>query len=399
MGMTGRMTIKLLAAADAVLQSVVQGSPGVPGVVAVATDRDGNIYEGAAGVRAHGVAAPMTLDTVFSIYSATKPITATAVLQLVEAGRLDLDAPAKEYVPAIGTVQVMDGYDAAGALRLRAPKRDITTRMLLLHTAGFGYDFCNEHYQKLALASGRTRLTAGPETLLTPLLFDPGEQWMYGANIEWAGLILEKITGQRLGDYMREHVLAPLGMHDTGFAVTPAMGERLATLHQRQEDGGMVAQHRTELPPAPDWDRGGGGLYSTALDYAKFMRMWLGDGAGVLKPETVRMAVQNGLGDIKVKMLPGVMPHLSNDAEFFPGMPKSWALSFMINDEDAPTGRPAGSLAWAGLGNLYFWIDRKTGVAGFWATQILPFVDPASLDGFYAFETAVYGQAAGSTPL
>ena len=131
-------------------------------------------------------------------------------------------------------------------------------------------------------------------------------------------------------------------------------------------------------------------MFSTVGDYAKFMRMWLNDGSGVLQPETVRMAVRNGLGDIKVRKLPGIMPHLSHDAEFFPGMPKSWALSFMINDEDAPTGRPEGSLAWAGLGNLYFWIDRATGVAGFWATQILPFVDPASLDGFYAFETAVY---------
>ncbi|MDT7953549.1 MAG: serine hydrolase domain-containing protein, partial [Acetobacteraceae bacterium] len=238
------------------------------------------------------------------------------------------------------------------------------------------------------------RLTAGPETLLTPLLFDPGTQWEYGANIEWAGLILEAITGQRLGDYLREHVLAPLGMHDTAFAVTPVMGERLATLHQRGE-AGLEPQHRTELPPPPEWDRGGGGLYSTPQDYAKFMRLWLGDGDGVLKPETVRMAVQNGLGDIKVKMLPGIMPHLSHDAEFFPGMPKSWALSFMINDEKAPTGRQPGSLAWAGLGNLYFWIDRTTGVAGFWATQILPFVDPASLGGFYAFETAVYETLAG----
>ena len=377
-------------ALDDILARTVAASPGVPGVVAAVTDRERTIYEGAAGYRAQGIGAPMTPDTVFLIYSATKPITATAMLQLVEAGRLDLDAPAKDYVPSIGTVQVIDGVDAAGALRLRAPKRDITTRMLLLHTAGFGYDFCSVHYRDLARAAGRARLTAGPETLLTPLLFDPGERWQYGANIEWAGLILEAITGQRLGDYTRDHVLAPLGMHDTAYAVSPAMGERLATLHQREADGTLTPQHRTELPPPPDWDRGGGGLYSTAQDYAKFMRMWLGDGGGVLKPETIRMAVQNGLGEIKVQMLPGVMPLLSNEAEFFPGLSKSWALSFMVNDEPAPTGRSAGSLAWAGLANLYFWIDRRKGVAGFWGTQILPFIDPASLGGYYAFETAVY---------
>ena len=381
---------ELQAAGDHTLAHAIEGRPGIHGVVAVATDRHGNIYEGAAGQRAQGVDAPMTLDTVFAIYSATKPITATAVLQLVEAGRLDLEAPAADYIPALGTVQVLDGYDAAGTPILRAPKRAITLRMLLTHTAGFGYDFCNPHYRKLAELSGRPRLTDGPETLLTPLLFDPGERWEYGANIEWAGLILEAVTGQRLGTYLREHVLDPLGMNDTGFSLTGSMGERLATVHQRGADDGLIPMHRAELPPPPTWDRGGGGMYSTALDYARFMRMWLGDGGGVLRPETVRMASQNAMGALKVTMLPGVMTHLSNDAEFFPGMPKSWGLSFMINDHDAPTGRPAGSLAWAGLANVYFWIDRTTGVAGFWATQVLPFVDPAAINGFHAFETAIY---------
>jgi len=140
---------------------------------------------------------------------------------------------------------------------------------------------------------------------------------------------------------------------------------------------------------------GGHGLYSTALDYAKFIRMWLNDGQGprgrVLKKETVEMAAKNGLpGNMKIKGLPGVIPSLSNYAEFFPGMPKSWALTFMINEKDAPTGRPAGSLAWAGLANLYYWIDRKNGCGGFWATQILPFADPASVGGYIDFETAVY---------
>ncbi len=384
------MTSELQAAGDRALAKAVDGTPGVPGVVAIATDRHGTLYEGAAGVRAQGMDAPMTLDTVFAIYSATKPITATAVLQLVETGRLELDAPAKDYIPALGTVQVLDGYDAADTPILRAPKRDITLRMLLTHTAGFGYDFCDPHYRRLAELSGRARLTDGPETLLTPLLFDPGQRWQYGANIEWAGLIVEALTGQRLGTYLRQHVLDPLGMADTGFSLTGTMGERLATVHQRSPDGTLTAAHRTALPPPPTWDRGGGGMYSTAPDYARFMRMWLGDGSGVLQPETVRMAAQNAMGDLKVTMLPGVMRHLSNDAEFFPGMPKSWGLSFMINDEAAPTGRAAGSLAWAGLANLYFWIDRTKGVAGFWASQVLPFVDPAAIDAFTAFETATY---------
>ena len=140
---------------------------------------------------------------------------------------------------------------------------------------------------------------------------------------------------------------------------------------------------------------GGHGLYATVGDYCRFIRMWLNDGDGehgrVLKPETVRMAEKNGLGDKKVKLLPGVIPALSNDAEFFPGLSKSWALTFMINDEEAPTGRPAGALGWAGLANLFYWIDRQNGFGGFWATQVLPFADPVSFGGYMDFETAVYG--------
>jgi methyl acetate hydrolase len=110
----------------------------------------------------------------------------------------------------------------------------------------------------------------------------------------------------------------------------------------------------------------------------------------VLKPETVAMAEKNALGDKKIAMLPGVIPTLSNDAEFFPGLSKSWALSFMVNDAQAPTGRPAGALGWAGLANLFYWIDRKNGYGGFWATQILPFADAVSFGGYMKFETAFY---------
>ena len=149
-----------------------------------------------------------------------------------------------------------------------------------------------------------------------------------------------------------------------------------------------------ELPQNPEVHMGGHGLYSTVGDYMRFIRMWLNDGAGengrVLKKETILAAEKNGLGDKKIKMLPGVIPSLSNDAEFFPGMPKSWALTFMINDVAAPTGRPAGALAWAGLANLYYWIDRQNGIGGYWATQILPFADTTSVTGYIDFETAAY---------
>ena len=204
--------------------------------------------------------------------------------------------------------------------------------------------------------------------------------------------MIEAIAGKRLGEVFGVH-LEPLGMRDTTFELTDVLRQRVAGMHARNADGSLAPMD-FELPSEPEVHMGGHGLYSTVGDYMRFIRMWLNDGNGehgrVLKAETVRMAEKNHLGDKKVTMLPGVIPSLSNDAEFFPGLSKSWALTFMINDEEAPTGRPAGALGWAGLANLFYWIDRRNGFGGFWATQILPFGDPVSFIGYMDFETAFY---------
>jgi methyl acetate hydrolase len=265
--------------------------------------------------------------------------------------------------------------------------------MLLLHTAGLGYDFFNETYNRLAREKGQPSVvTATRAALMTPLLFDPGEQWEYGSNIDWCGLVIEAITGNRLGDVFRTRIFEPVGMHDTAFTLTDAMRRRIAGMHARNPDGSIAAID-FELPADPEIHMGGHGLYATVGDYMRFIRMWLNDGDGeygrVLKPETIRMAEKNQLGGKKIKMLPGIIGALSNDAEFFPGLSKSWALT-LVNDEPTPTGRPAGALGWAGLANLFYWIDRRNGFGGFWATQILPFADPASFSGYIDFETAIY---------
>ncbi|WP_316225071.1 MULTISPECIES: serine hydrolase domain-containing protein [unclassified Bradyrhizobium] len=388
------MSTSFGAAADAVLHDVATSTPGVPGVVAMVTDRYRNIYEGAAGKRRLDQPADMTTDSIFAIFSTTKAITGTAVLQLVEEGRLDLDAPAKRYAPEIGKLQVIDGFDAEGEPILRAPKRDITTRMLMTHTAGLSYDFINHTYNRLAQEKGQPSvITATKACLMTPLLFDPGERWDYGTNLDWCGQIVEAITGKRLGEIFKTRIFEPLGITEMTFELTDEMRQRLAGVHARNADGSLTPMD-FELPANPEVQMGGHGLYGTIGDYMRFIRMWLNDGAGehgrVLKAETVRMAEQNHLGDKKVTPITGVIPSLCNDAEFFPGQSKSWALSFMINDEQAPTGRPAGSLGWAGLANLFYWIDRQNGFGGFWATQILPFGDPTSFMGYINFETAFY---------
>lgn len=377
--------------ADDILNQTVSATPGV---VAMVTDRDGNLYEGAAGVRRLDRPDPMTTDSVFALFSTTKAITSTAALQLVEEGKLDLEAPASRYAPDIGQLQVIEGFELDGEPRLRAPKRDVTTKDLLLHRAGFGYDFFNETYKRLAEEKDQPSvITASKAALMTPLLFDPGEKWEYGSNIDWLGQVIEGITGKRLGQVFQRRIFEPLGMTETSFELTDPIRKRLAGMHQRASDGKLEAND-FELPGDPEVHMGGHGLYGTVGDYMRFIRMWLNDGRGehgqVLRPETVAMAENNHLGDLKVTMLPGVIPTLSNDAEFFPGQSKSWCYGFMVNNEEAPTGRPAGALGWAGLANLFYWIDRRNGFGGFWATQILPFGDPASFGGYMAFESKAY---------
>ena len=394
------MATDFKAAADAILNGVVTSDPRVPGVVAMLTDRERNVYEGAAGKRQLDKDDEMSTDSTFALFSTTKAITGTAVLQLVEDGKLDLDAPAKDYAPDIGSLKVIEGFDESGQPRLRAPKRDVTTRMLMLHTAGFGYDFFSETYNRLAQEQGQASvITASKASLMTPLLFDPGEEWQYGTNIDWCGQVVEGITGKRLGEVFETRIFGPLGIRDMTFEINDSIRQRLAGMHARNADGSLTLME-FELTATPEVHMGGHGLYGTVGDYMRFIRMWLNDGQGehgrVLKAETVRMAEKNHLGDKKVTMLPGVIPSLSNDAEFFPGLSKSWSFSFMVNDEEAPTGRPAGALGWAGLANLFYWIDRKNGYGGFWATQILPFGDPASFGGYLDFETAFYAQLAQS---
>jgi CubicO group peptidase (beta-lactamase class C family) len=366
----------------------------VPGVVALAADDGGVLYQGAWGMRELGAAAPMTLDTVMWIASMTKAVTSVAVMQLVEQGRIGLDEPLGDRIPGLASVQVLQGFDDDGVPHLRAAHRSVTLRRLLTHTAGFAYHIWNGETRRYLDYAGIPRIGERKTvTLGTPVVFEPGERFEYGINIDWVGKIVEHLSGQSLDDYFREHILDPLGMHDTGFLLRPEQRSRLAGLHERQSDGSFQVI-AIEEPQQPEFFEGGGGLYSTGTDYLRFLRMLLGagqlDGVRVLRPETVAEMGQNQIGDLSVGRLTTVMPASSNDVEFFPGMDKKWGLACMITTEDAPTGRSAGSLAWGGLANTYYWIDPTGRVTGLLMTQILPFADACVLDLFERFERGIY---------
>lgn len=378
---------------DSLLQSgVADGS--VPGVTAAVTDRDGLIYESGFGERAIDSGIAMTADSVGWIASMTKAITGTAAMQLVEQGKIDLDEPAGTWAPYLAEAQVLEGFGENNKPVLRAPKRPITLRHLLTHTAGFGYANWDISIKRYVETTQLPTSNSGDiRGLMTPLLFDPGDRWQYSTAIDWAGLIVEKISGQSLGTYMHQHIFMPLGMTDTGFKISDAMRSRKATMHRRIE-GGKLETTQMETPQNPPAEMGGGRLYSTTGDYLNFIRMILNNGAGngnqILKPETVQAMSRNQMGDCRVCKLPTTNPTVSLDAEFFPGMPKTWGLTFMINSEQAPTGRSANSLSWAGLANSYYWIDPAKGIGGVFMTQILPFVDQRALALYLDFETAVY---------
>ena len=379
---------------DAVLGEGIAGG-GAAGAVAGATNADGDIYLGGFGERVAGGGDEMTPDTVGWIASMTKAITGAAAMQLVEQGRLDLDAPASEVIPQLGAVPVLEGFDDEGSPRTRPARGAITLRHLLTHTSGFTYDIWNEsmvRYQEATDTPGI--IECRDACLTTPLTFDPGERWDYGIGIDWAGKMVEAVSGKKLGAYLEDHLLGPLGMGDTAFRITDEMRSRLAKIHMRGEDGSLAPQMELEIPQDPEFEMGGGGLYGTVGDYLRFIRLILNrgraNGEQLLAPETVDMMSRNQMGENRVCELKTAIPPFSNDAEFFPGMPKTWGLTFMINTEEAPTGRTAGSLGWAGLANSFFWIDPAKGIGGAYLTQVLPFIDAKAFPLYLAFEQAVY---------
>jgi methyl acetate hydrolase len=384
--------------ADEALERAVQAGE-VAGVVALAADDKGMVYEGAYGKREVGGEADMSLDTVFWIASMTKAITSVAAMQLVEQGKLTLDEPLGTLLPELAEPRVLEGFDDQGAPRLRPARRPITLRLLLTHTAGFTYDIWNADFGRYAQQAGLPGIIECRNAALgAPLVFDPGERWDYGINIDWVGKAVEAVSGQRLEQHFRQHIFEPLGMRDSGFVLNADRRARLASMHVRGE-GGALQAIPFEIPQEPEFFMGGGGLYSTGPDYLRFLRALLNggelDGARILKPETVAEMARNQIGELTVGLLRTAIPGSSNDAEFFPGMVKKWGLGYMITTEPAPTGRSAGSLAWAGLANTYYWIDPTKRLCGVILTQVLPFADPTVLQLFADFEQAIYAERGG----
>jgi methyl acetate hydrolase len=366
----------------------------IPGVVAMAASSHDVIYQGAFGKRDLSKDVAMTTDSVFWIASMTKAITAAAAMQLVEQGKLSLEDPIGKVLPDLATPQVLEGFDANGAPKLRPARNPITLRHLLTHTAGFCYNMWNGDMVQYLEKTGLPGVTTCKnDALKTPIMSDPGTRWEYGTSIDFVGKAVEAASGKRLDAYLRDHIFAPLGMVDTGFKIRESQRARLVGMHARGEDGSLTPIP-FEVEQDPEFHMGGGGLYGTASDYLRFTRMILNKGRGsgtqVLKPETVALMSQNHIGDLSMTKMTSAVAFATNDVDLYPGIDKKWGLSFMINAAQTPEGRSAGSLAWAGLANTYYWIDPVRDVAGVILMQVLPFADRKCLEAFAGFERGVY---------
>jgi len=376
---------------DHVLHDAVESGV-VPNVVAMAADKDGPIYEGAAGPRVAGGSDTVTPDTTFRIASMTKMVATTAALQLAEQGKLDLDAPVETYRPEFASLQVLEGFDG-DTPRLRAPKSKATVRQLATHTSGLAYWFWNADIVRWERATGTPNVLSGDEGIFTaPLVGDPGTIYEYGINTDWLGRGVEAASDMPLDAYVTQHILAPLGMEHTAFAIGDEQRGDLVPIHLRGDDGQWTP---TEIDWArsPDYWAGGHGLYATPRDYLRFQRMLLAggtlDGAQILKPETVDAAFENQIGDLD---FPAAITTADpgSSADFLAGPGYKFGLGLLLNTADIPGMRKAGSGAWAGLFNTHFWVDRETGVTGAIYAQTLPFVEPSVLEIYADFEQALY---------
>ncbi len=366
------------------------------GTAAIICNSAGKLIESAAGF-ADDNATPMTVDTALAIMSLTKGITGVACMQLVERGQLSLDDLAGKFCPWLTEVKVLQGTNPDGSYRFRDPASPITIQHLLTHTSGLTYTVWNKDVADWANHPD----TTGPgdrnsiTSIQLPLAFDPGTSWAYGVGMDWAGLVVEAVTGVSLEEYFRTNILDPLGMNNTSFKATPRMKAGSMRCYHRTPEGGLVPGNNAVTAESHrEFDGGGGDLLGTAADYARFLSMMLGrgqlDGTRILAEETVALMSENHIGAHRVTPMASEVAAISNTAEFFPGDEKSWAITFQRNEQPSYTGRPAGTLMWAGLMNCYYWIDLTNDIAGVYVSQVLPFADPLCLQQYYDIESATY---------
>jgi len=357
----------------------------VPGVAVAVVDKNGVLYNEGFGKSSIAKSTPMAKDTIFNMASMTKPITSTAIMILVDEGKLKLDDEVAKYLPQYKNPVVITKFNETDATyETRPAKRAITIRHLLTHTSGIGYGFSSPTLAKIIEKTKKSELDM-------PLLFDPGESWAYGASTRVLGLVVEAISGQKIDAYLQSRILGPLGMNDTAYLVPTSKYSRVVAVNARNASGKF--EERPVPATIPATVQGDGGLYGTASDYGIFLRMLLNrgtlNGKRILSENAVKAMLEPNTGTVVVKEQQSSNLSLSRNFPVGAGKDK-WGLGFQLAAEKAPNHRSAGSGTWAGIFNTHFFIDPSKEIGVVVMMQTLPFYDEASMKVYSGVEEAVY---------
>ena len=306
--------------------------------------------------------APVELDSIFRIYSMTKPIIGVAMMMLHEEGKYQLNDPVSMYIPAFADLQVYTGEGSDGKMETEplARGRRITMRDLMKHTAGLGYTLNPRHPVTRAFQENQVLNPAAPlQTMIdkivqVPLIAQPQTQWAYSSSVDVQGYLVEHLSGQPLAEFLQERIFEPLGMVDTGFYVPGSKTDRVAAIHAPSREGGLQPTYegrgalRTEPPAGPS---GGGGLYGTAPDYIRFAQMLLNggelNGTRLLAPRSIELMRSNHLTDV--------------EQETYRRPGQGWGLNFSVVTDGAASGESwsTGSYYWIGIAGTWFWVDPE----------------------------------------
>ena len=380
----------------------------IPGAILLVSRQGKIAFFETVGVIDPATKAPMTKDAIFRIYSMTKPIASVAALILVEEGKVSLSDPVAKYIPQIAEMKVgveKPGADGTPTLELVPPKRQMTVqdllrhtsgltygifgttlvkkdgtmeledmvrpptmREIMSHTAGFGYGLAEEHpvdklYRQKEVLSASNLQEMIDRTATIPLMFQPGANWSYSSSVDIQGYIIEKLSGQTLGQFMQQRIYAPLKMSDTAFFTGPEKASRLAAVYSFDRDQNKIVEAKTlfgvDMPDytkPPRNESGGGGLVSTTMDYARFSQMLANggelDGVRILAPATVELMGTNVIPKSVLVNSNGTSVARFNEAVGF-------GLDFQVATDarDAGSLQGDGSMSWGGAAGTWFWVD------------------------------------------
>jgi len=381
------------AAMDKLLSGAVERGE-VIGVQALVFDNGRTVYRNSFGLADRERGTPVAPDTVYRVYSMTKPLTSALIMDLMEEGELKLSDPASKYVPEIAQMKIVSVGDD-GAIQMQEQAREITIEDLLLHRAGMAYGIfggnpIEDAWAKADLFNAQTSMADTMKKMPElPLLGQPGEQWFYSFSIDVLGRIVEVVTEQSLGEAMKTRFFDPLGMTETAFRVSPDLKPRFASNYLLQADGSFVLADDGQTSPFTKdgkLESGGGGLTSTTDDWLKFARLLLNEGeyngVRILEPETVRLMMTDHLGDT-----PTLLPWIGGETGAGFGYGGSIQM-ISTPEQEAASGRYPGQFGWGGAARTNFWVDPENDAIGIIMLQFFGGEDPKIHADFQALTLA-----------